>query len=89
MENKLVHVNSYTKDDGTHVKEHYRGRVHSGNVQEPREERDPMTDCTRVPGDSQNPIGDCMSDKTNDPLQLCILNLSKVRINKILSLKKV
>lgn len=77
MENKLVHVNSYTKDDGTHVKEHYRGRVHSGNVQEPREERDPMTDCTRVPGDSQNPIGDCMSDKTNDPFAIMYSKLKQ------------
>lgn len=24
--NKVVHVNSYTKSDGTHVKEHYRGK---------------------------------------------------------------
>lgn len=33
MSNKLVHVNAYTKDDGTKVKEHYRGGVQAGFVE--------------------------------------------------------
>lgn len=65
MTEKLVHVNSYTKDDGTHVKEHYRGGlVRSAAEQEPKEERPPLWDCTKVPYDGYNPLGDCM--RNND-----------------------
>lgn len=33
MSDKLVHVNAYTKDDGTKVREHYRGGVQGGFVE--------------------------------------------------------
>lgn len=76
MTEKLVHVNSYTKDDGTHVKEHYRGGLpRSAYEQEPKEKRDPLSDCTRFPKDSPNTLGECMSDKTNDPIAILLYKL--------------
>lgn len=76
MTEKLVHVNSYTKDDGTHVKEHYRGGLaRSDYEQEPKEEREPLWDCYKVPTDGPSPLGDCMSDKTNDPIAILLYKL--------------
>lgn len=75
MSDKIIHVKAYTKDDGTHVKEHYRGAPPlgfvSGEIPDSYDdsERPPMSDCTTVPKDENYPLGECMN---NNPIDMII-----------------
>lgn len=80
MSDKIIHVKAYTKDDGTHVKEHYRGAPPHGLVtgEIPDSYNDseipPMTDCTTVPDDGNHPLGDCTAPPYDHPTMEIVVN---------------
>lgn len=65
---KVVHVNAYTKKDGTHVKEHYRGISSNEDASFAPEQNDnDFWKTTTIPEESTNPIDDLLGKvfKTN------------------------
>lgn len=48
-EEKLVHVNAYTRKDGTHVKEHYRGISSVGAALQPEQNDENLWATTTIP----------------------------------------
>lgn len=65
---KVVHVNAYTKKDGTHVKEHYRGISSNEDASfAPEQNENDFWKTTTIPEESTNPIDDLLGKvfKTN------------------------
>lgn len=57
---KLVHVNAYTRKDGTHVKEHYRGIASVGATLQPEQNDENMWKTTTIPEEQQSPLQEAL-----------------------------
>ncbi len=59
-EEKLIHVNAYTRKDGTHVKEHYRGISSVGATLQPEQNDDSLWATTTIPEEKKNPLQEAL-----------------------------
>ena len=60
-EEKLVHVNAYTRKDGTHVKEHYRGiSSNAASSFAPEQNDDSLWATTTIPEERKNPLQEAL-----------------------------
>ncbi len=60
-EEKLVHVNAYTRKDGTHVKEHYRGiSFNAASSFAPEQNDDSLWATTTIPEERKNPLQEAL-----------------------------